>query len=99
MNNASDDDMCAADRLRRFLRPRGKIHSQAVAIGIARKKLQHATSTLNMTEDWRLRVVSVGFSSWSRGRSSGLRRNASLDFRHLSGSAALVYSLLAKSRG
>ena len=83
--NVANDDLSAAERMRNFLRPRGKAHSQSVAIGIARKKLQRATSTLDMTESWRLRVVSVGFSAWSRGRSSGHRRESSLDFSHLSG--------------
>ena len=68
----------AEQKLKNEYRSRGRRHAQAVAIGIARKKLSQADSFHETTDCWRLRVVNIGFSSWARGRRSAANRRASL---------------------
>ena len=62
-------------QLRDLYRSRGKAHRLAVTLGMARKKSRQATAeNCDVAQDMKLRVVSVGFSCWSRGRRSAANR-------------------------
>ena len=63
--------------VRSWFRSRGKSHGAIVAQGMARKKARCEEGFATVADDWRHRVVSMGFSSWSRGSRSAASSKAS----------------------
>ena len=73
--DGSCDGQLRDGQLRDLYRSRGKAHRLAVTLGMARKKSrQAAAENCDVAQDMKLRVVSVGFSCWSRGRRSAANR-------------------------